>query len=111
MDASAIAKAGDIAPAARQWVASVLHVDLNDGDELTLALRRANDERAARRANARSRLLALLAKMDKKTRDVPDDEMEQAIEEAMQFVRSSPTACVLSDVELLYELRSAQPNM
>lgn len=91
MEASATVKAEDIAPAARQWVASVLHVDLSDGDELTLAVRRAaEDERSTRRTNARNRLLALLAKMDEKARDVPDEEMDQAIEEAMQFVRSSP---------------------
>lgn len=92
MDASAIVKAGDMDPAARQWVASVLHVDLSDGDELTLALRRADDERAMRRAKARERLLALLTKIDEKMRNVPDDEMDEAIEEAMQFVRSSPGA-------------------
>lgn len=93
MEASMTLKAEDIAPAARKWVASVLHVDLSDGDEVTLALRRAADDvRATRRADARNRLLAMLAKMDAKTRDVPDEEMDQAIEEAMQFVRSSPDA-------------------
>ncbi len=92
MDASAIVKAGDMDPAARQWVASVLHVDLSDGDELTLALRRADDERATRRANARERLLALFTKIDEKTRTVTDNEMDKAIEEAMKFVRSSPGA-------------------
>lgn len=91
--ASAIFKAEDIAPAVRQWAASVLHVDLNDGDQLTLALRRAgDDDRAARRASARQRLLTLLARVDAKTRDVPDEEMEKAIDEAMQFVRSTPNA-------------------
>jgi hypothetical protein len=91
MEASAILRAEDIAPAARQWVASVLHVDLSDGDELTLALRRAaDDERATRQVNARKRLLALLAKMDENTRNVPDREMDEAIADAMQFVRSSP---------------------
>lgn len=92
MEASAIVKAGSIAPAARQWVSSVLHVDLNDGDELVLAVRRADDERAMRRDDARRRLLGLLAKIDQRTRDVSDEEMEKAIEEAMQFVRSSPTS-------------------
>ena len=90
MEASAVLKAEDIAPAARQWVASVLHVDLSDGDELTLAVRRVADgERSTRQANARKRLLALLAKLDEKTRDAPDEEMDKAIEEAMQSVRSS----------------------
>ncbi|HUY92671.1 MAG TPA: hypothetical protein VMV10_28280 [Pirellulales bacterium] len=91
--ASATLRAEDIAPDVRQWAAGVLHVELSDGDELTLALRRAaDDDRAARRASARQRLLTLLAKVDARTRDVPDEEMEKAIDEAMQFVRSSPEA-------------------
>lgn len=90
--ASAVLKAGDVEPAVRQWAASILHVDLNDADELTLGLRRAADERATRREAARTRLLALLERIDENTRDVLDEEMEQAIEEAMQFVRSSSDA-------------------
>ncbi len=90
-DASAVLKAGDIEPAVRRWAANVLHVDLGDADELTLGLRRAADgERSARQDAARKRLLALLERIDEKTRDVPDEEMEQAVAEAMQFVRSSP---------------------
>ena len=88
--ASAVLKAGDVEPAVRQWAASVLHVDLSDTDELTLGLRRAADhKRSARREAARQRLLALLARIDETTRDVPDEEMEKAIEEGMEFVRSS----------------------
>jgi hypothetical protein len=90
-DASAVLKAADIEPAVRQWAASVLHVDLGDADELTLGLRRADGgKQSARRDAARKRLLALLERIDETTRDVPDEEMEQAIAEAMQFVRSSP---------------------
>lgn len=90
-EASAVLKAGDIEPAVRQWAASVLHVDLSDADELILGLRRSgDDERSARRDAARKRLLALLERIDEKTCDVPDAEMDNAIDEAMQFVRSSP---------------------
>lgn len=93
METSATIKAQDIDPAARQWVTRVLHIELSDGDELTIAVHRAaEDQRLTERANARAGLLALLAKMDEKTRDVSDEEMDQAIEEAMQFVRSSPRA-------------------
>jgi len=89
MEKSTTVKAADIAPAARQWLASLLDIDLIDGDELTLALHRAVEgERSVRQANARKRLLALLAETDEKTRDVPDAEMDNAIDEAMQFVRS-----------------------
>ncbi len=89
MDKSMTVKAADILPEARQWVAGVLHVNLADDDELTLALHRKEaDDREERRTAARHRLLGVLAKMDTKTHDVPDAEMDQAIEEAMQFVRS-----------------------
>jgi hypothetical protein len=88
---SATIKAKDLAPAVRQRVAMVLHVDLADDDELTLALLRAAEvQRSTHRTEARQRLLAVLAKMDEKTRDVPEQEIEEAIEEAMQFVRSHP---------------------
>ncbi|HEX3659510.1 MAG TPA: hypothetical protein VHV55_27230 [Pirellulales bacterium] len=90
-DWSATIKAEDIAPAAREWVASVLHIDLSAGDELTLALRRAGeDEQTSQRADVRKHLLALLAQMDEKTSGVPDAEMDEAIEEAMRSVRSPP---------------------
>ncbi|HEY5315236.1 MAG TPA: hypothetical protein VIK18_22080 [Pirellulales bacterium] len=86
-DRSATIKAEDIAPAAREWVASVLQIDLSAGDELTLALRRAGlDEQTSRRADARKQLLALLAQMDEKTRGVADAEMDEAIEEAMRSI-------------------------
>jgi len=89
MKKSTTIKAADMVPEARQWVASVLQVRLADNDELTLALHRsAEDEQANPRDAARNRLMGLLAKMDEKTRDVPDAEMTQAIEEAMRFVRS-----------------------
>ena len=89
MDKSATVKAVDMLPEARQWVAGVLHVNLTDDDELTLGLRRkAADERDERREAARHRLLGILAKMDEKSRAVSDAEMEVAIEEAMQFVRT-----------------------
>lgn len=91
MDKSTTVKAVDMLPAARAWAAGALHVDLADDDELTLALhRKAEGEREEQRAAARQRLLALLGKMDEKTRDLSDDDMDRTIEEALQFVRSSP---------------------
>lgn len=90
MDKSMTVKAADMLPAARQWVAGALQVNLADDDELTVALHRyPADEREQRRAAARSRLLGVLSKMDEKPRDASDAEMDQAIEEALQFVRSS----------------------
>lgn len=90
MDKSMTIKAGDIHPDARQWVAGVLHVNLADDDELTLELhRKAESRRDERREAARRRLLGALARMDDKSHDVSNAEMEGAIEEAMRFVRPS----------------------
>ena len=89
MDKSTTIKAADIVPEARRWVASVLQVHLTDDDELTLALHRpVEDKKADARGEARNRLMGILAKIDERTRDAPDAEMTQAIEEAMQFVRT-----------------------
>lgn len=91
MDKSATVRAKDLVPATRQWVANVLHIDLADDDELTLAVHRAAEaHQTSQRTQAHQRLLAILAKLDEKTSSVPDDEVEEAIEEAMQFVRSHP---------------------
>ena len=90
MNKSTTVRAGDIVPEARQWVAGVLHVNLADDDELTLAVhRKADADSEEQRAAARHRLLGVLAKIDEKTCAVPDAEMDHAIAEAMQFVRSS----------------------
>ena len=47
------------------------------------------EDEQARRQRARKRLLNLFARIDEKTQMAPDDEMEAAIEEAMQFVRGT----------------------
>ena len=90
MEKTAILKAKDITPAAREWLKDVLHVDLAEGDEFTVTLRRSvrvptPEERNAARAD----LLQVLKKMDEKTQQVPDEEMEVAIEEAVRQTRSS----------------------
>jgi hypothetical protein len=81
-------KAGELNPSARQRVANLLHVDLTDSDELVVTLRRAvqapaDDQRVA----ARERLLQFLHQLDERSPDVPDTEIEAAVDEAMQFVR------------------------
>lgn len=89
MDKSMTVRAADMQPEARQWVAGLLHVNLADDDELTLALHRTS-QREQRQSAARQRLLELLARTDEKSRDVPDAEMDRAIDEALEFVRATP---------------------
>lgn len=89
MDKSTTVKAAEMLPEAREWAAGVLHVKLADDDQLTLSLHpKSEDDLAVKREAARARLLGVLAKMDEKTRDVGDAEMDSAIEEALQFVRA-----------------------
>ncbi len=52
MEKTAILRAGELAPATRAWLASVLHVDLQDSDDLELTVRRAIQSRVAGRGGA-----------------------------------------------------------
>ncbi len=81
-------KAAELTPSARQRVAHLLHVDLTDTDELVVTLRRAVQTPADdQRATARERLLQFLHRLDERSPNVSEAEMETAIDEAMQFVR------------------------
>ncbi len=68
---------------------------LRDHERVVVTVRvnpdRASEDEAARRGHARARLLNLFARIDEKATQVSDDEMESAIEEAMQFVRDRGT--------------------
>lgn len=81
-------KAEELNPSARQRVANLLHVTLSDTDELVVTLRRAvqvpTDDR---RVAARERLLQFLNRLDERSPDVTEAEVEAVIDEAMQFVR------------------------
>jgi predicted DNA-binding antitoxin AbrB/MazE fold protein len=65
---------------------------LRDRERVVITVR-VNSGRAAedhaRRNVARQRLVDLFAQIDEKTQQVPDKEMDSAIEEALHFVRSS----------------------
>src|SRR5205823_1528370 len=78
-------KAKDLAPATRTWIMDLLHIDLADEDEFTLTWRRpvhvpSPEERAA----ARQGLVDVLGRIDQGTQDVPDEEIDAAIDEAMR---------------------------
>jgi len=90
MEKTAILRAGELAPATRAWLASVLHVDLEDSDDLELTVRRAVQVRTpTERDAARRRLGNVLAAVGDRMQDVPQDEIEAAIGEAIEQARSS----------------------
>jgi predicted DNA-binding antitoxin AbrB/MazE fold protein len=64
---------------------------LKDHQRVVVSVRAApsSEDEQTRRGRARERLMKLFARIDETTRQVPDKEMEAAIEEAMQFVRSA----------------------
>ncbi len=89
MEKTATVRAKDLDPAAKRWLGVVLDVPVSDADELTVTLHRPSED-ADRRARARERLLAVMHGIGERVKDVPDDEVNAAIDEAMQFVRSHP---------------------
>ena len=66
---------------------NVLHIDPADEDEFTVTLRRpvpapAPEDRAA----ARQGLINVLERLDERTKDIPEQEIDVAIDEAMQAI-------------------------
>lgn len=82
-------KVKDLPPEARHWLQSAMHVDLAGKDEFTLRLHPpifspSPDQRAAARQNLRQ----VLDKLDERTKDLPAEDMDAAVDEALQHVRS-----------------------
>lgn len=89
MEKTAILRAGELAPATRAWLVSVLHVDLEDSDEMEVTVRRAVQSRSpAEREAARKRLAKVLAAVDDRTRDLAEGEVEGVVGEAIEQARS-----------------------
>ena len=90
MERSATVKAKDLPPAERQWVAAVLRVDLTDDAEFTLILRRPviRVPTSEQRAAAREGLHQVLARFDERMKDVPEAEIDAAIDEAFDHLHS-----------------------
>ena len=81
-----------LTPTLRQWVRDLLHTEPTDAAELTVTLRQSGDESTPQqRAAARERLLELMRTVEERTKDIPQAEIDAAVDEAMQFVRSHPT--------------------
>jgi hypothetical protein len=91
MDKSATIKVKDLTPPAREWIRSVLHIDLTEEDEVAVSVRRpVRTPAPEQRAAARRSLLEVLDRIAERTKDVPEAEINEAIEEALAHVRSHP---------------------
>jgi hypothetical protein len=89
MERSATIKAKELSTGERQWIATVLHVDLREDDEFTLTLRRlVRTPSPEQRAAARQGLLEVLDRIGERMKDVPEEEIDAAIGEAMEHVRA-----------------------
>lgn len=88
MEKTATIAAKDIAPAARDWIAGVLHVQLTDSDQCTLTLRRSPvAPTPAQRQEAWTTIQRILDKAAENMKNVPEPEFEEALDDAMQAVR------------------------
>ena len=91
LERSTVLRARELAPATRAWIGSILHIDLTDEDECTLTLRRSMETQTPeQRAIARKRLFELFRQIDAQVKEVPDEEIEAAIDEAIRSVRLQP---------------------
>ena len=92
MERTATIRARDLRPTLREWVRDLLHTEPTDTAELTVTLRQPGIEPThEQRAAARQRLLELMDQFGERTKDIPQAEIDAAVDEAMQFVRSHPT--------------------
>jgi hypothetical protein len=87
MEMTATVSARDMAPAARDWIAGVLHVELADSDECTLTLRRSAVAAHEQRLQAWSTIRRILAKAADNLKQVPEAEFDDALDEAVRTVR------------------------
>ena len=92
MEKTATVKANDLPTPARDWLGEVLNLDLADSDVFTVTVHRpAPDPASLSREVARERLLELMKRIGDRTENVPDAEIDEAINEAMHFACRTPT--------------------
>ena len=89
---TATIRAGDLSPTLRTRLRDLLHTEPSDTAELTVTLRQpGTDSTPEQRAAARQRLLEMMQRIGERTKGIPQMEIDEAVEEAMRFVRSQPT--------------------
>ncbi len=89
---TATVRAGDLSPTLREWVRDLLHTDLVDTAELTVTLHQPEGlSTPEQRAASRHRLLEMMQVIGERTKDIPQAGIDEAVDEAMQFVRGHST--------------------
>jgi hypothetical protein len=92
MERTATVRGSDLPPALRAWVRDLFHTEPTDAAELSVILRQpGNALTPDPRIAARQRLLGLMGRFAERTKDVPQAALDEAVEEAMRFVRGQAT--------------------
>ena len=81
-----IQKASDLTVDARAWLQGLFGRDLDDEERVSIRILPAEQDQAKRR-EAFGRLTKVMDRMAEKMKDVPEDEFEAALDEAMDHVR------------------------
>jgi hypothetical protein len=89
MDNVVVRKVKDLDNEVRVWVCSLFGRELRDDEEVAVALPDAAGQVNGDRAQARRKLLSSMEQLSERFKDVPDDEMEAVLDEAMKSVRPS----------------------
>ena len=81
-----IQKASDLASDARAWLQGLFGRDLDDDERVSIRILPAEQDQAKRR-EAFGRLTKVMDRMAEKAKDIPEEELEALIDEAMDHVR------------------------
>ena len=85
-----IQKASELASDARAWLQGLFGRDLDDDDERVSIRILPADQDQAKRREAFGRLTSIMDRMAEKAKDIPEEELEALIDEAMDHVRPQP---------------------
>jgi hypothetical protein len=87
MAGTIVKKVGELSPAEKACIASLLGTDICDDQELVVSLVSPGSEVAKNRMQAWKDLLESMDKLGEGFAHVPDDEMEAALDKAMTIAR------------------------
>lgn len=84
-----VRKAKDLDKSVRIWVCSLFGRELADDEQVSVALPNASGQVVADCAQARRQLLQSMDRLAERFQDVPDDQLDGALDEAMKAARPS----------------------
>jgi hypothetical protein len=91
MENSALRRAGELAPSVREAFESVLGRHLDDNETVSIHAHHTRPApRGKQREAAYRRLLEFGDKLAQRVKDVPEEEIDAAIREAVDYVRHHP---------------------